>query len=268
MATKGCAEVLHQLWGRSMRPAWKSVLLIAFFSLVGLASARAADAPPPVPPPPPPQAPTTYAPVIAVFNWTGFYIGGNLGWGWSQGTFNGPAGAVISTTNTSSFLGGGQVGFNYQFGGGFVTGLEADFDSLVNSNNTTNTTPGGFNVTSNERWFTLVDARLGYAWDRWLVYGKGGFAWVGSGNSCVNGAGVAVCSANNSNYGWNVGAGVEWAFWNNLSARLEYDYVGINGTTIGVAAGAIPGCAAGCSFTGSGRSLQMINLGLNYRFGY
>ena len=222
--------------------------------------------------PPPPRAPATYVPAATpVYNWTGFYIGGNLGWGWNQGTFNGPAGTVVSTTNTSSFLGGAQVGYNYQFGGsGFVLGAEADFDWLLNSNNTTNTTAGGFNVTSNGRWATLFDGRLGYALDRWLVYGKGGFAWVGSGNSCVTGpagSGLGGCSANNNNYGWNAGAGVEWAFMPNLSARLEYDYIGINGTTIGIPAGVAP-CAAGCSFTGSNRSFQMINLGFNYKFGY
>jgi outer membrane immunogenic protein len=239
-----------------MRYAWKVILSGSLLSFVGFASAQAADLPPP--PAPPPRAPATYVPApVALYNWTGFYLGGNLGWGQNQGGFNGPGGP-ITVTNTSSFLGGAQVGYNYQFGGGgsgIVLGAEADFDWLFNSNNTTNATAGGVNVTSNNRWATLLDARLGYAFDRWLVYGKGGWAWIGSGNSCVTGGPAAGCYANNSNYGWNAGAGVEWAFLNNLSARLQYDYVGINSTSIG-------------PYTGSGRSFQMITLGLNYKFGF
>ena len=242
-----------------MRSLWKDVLSVALFSSVSLASARAADLPP-APSSPAPRAPAAYVPVIPVYSWTGFYVGGNLGWGWNQGAFNGPAGTTVGTTNTSTFLGGAQAGFNYQFGGsGIVLGAEADFDWLANSNNTTNATPGGFNVTSNGRWATLVDGRAGYAFDRWLVYAKGGWAWVGTGNSFVtNAAGATIASsANNSNYGWNVGGGLEWAFWGNVSARLEYDYIGINSTSIATPVG---------TFTGSGRSFQMINLGLNYKF--
>jgi outer membrane immunogenic protein len=248
----------------------KRIWFAGAFALALGGQAIAADLPPP--PAPPPRAPAAYIPAPIMYNWTGLYVGGNLGWGWNQGGFTGPAGTSVTTTNTSSFLGGAQVGYNYQFvGTGIVLGAEADFDWLANSNNTTNATPGGFAVTSNGRWATLLDARLGYAWDRVLLYGKGGWAWLGSGNSCVAGPGVAACAANNSNYGWTVGAGVEWAFWNTLSARLEYDYVGINSTTITAPANAAapPPCnAAACSFTGSGRSFQMINVGLNYKFGF
>jgi outer membrane immunogenic protein len=241
----------------------KRIAFLVALSILTESAALAADLPP-VAPPPPPRAPAAYVPVAPpVYNWTGFYIGGNLGWGWSQGSFTDTFGNVISTTNTPSFLGGAQVGANYEFSNGFLIGAEADFDWAVNSNNGS-TPAAGFTVTNNNRWFTLFDGRLGYAFDRWLVYGKGGFAWVGSGNTNVtNPAGITVAtSSNNSNYGWNGGAGVEWAFWGNLSARLEYDYIRLNGATY-----ANP-LLAGDAFTGQNRNIQMINLGFNYKFGY
>jgi outer membrane immunogenic protein len=219
--------------------------------------------------PPPPRAPAVYAPApIPYYNWTGFYIGGNLGWGWSQGSFSDPAaGVVISGTNTSSFLGGAQVGGNYEFSNGVLIGVESDFDWLLNSNNTSNPGAGGVSVTANDRWFITLTGRLGYAFDRFLVYGKGGGAWVGSSNPVITAGGATFSpSTSNSNYGWTVGAGAEWAFWGNLSARLEYDYIGLNSQTFAVPAGA-PAPIAGTSFSGQSRSFQMVNLGLNYKFG-
>ena len=253
-----------------MSRVMKRILFVGAFALLATGEAFAADLPPVAPPPPPPRAPAAYVPVaIPSYSWTGFYLGGNLGYGWSQGSFSDTAGNAITTTNTPAFLGGAQVGGNYEFGNGILIGAEADFDWAVNSNNTTNPL-AGVTVTNNSRWFTLFDARLGYALDRWLVYGKGGFAWVGSGSTtATNAAGNSIAfSNNNSNYGWNAGAGVEWAFWRNVSARLEYDYIGLNGTSFTVPAGAgIAGVPAGDVFTGKNRTIQMINLGLNYKFG-
>jgi outer membrane immunogenic protein len=87
---------------------------------------------------PPPRAPATYVPVLPLYNWTGFYVGGNLGAGFAGGSFNSPAGTSVSTTTTTSFLGGGQVGVNYEFWGGVVIGAEAMFDWLPNTKNTVN----------------------------------------------------------------------------------------------------------------------------------
>ena len=100
------------------------------------------------------------------------------------------------------------------------------------------------------------------------MYGKAGGVWVGSNNPAISGpAGSLTVSTSNNNWGWTAGAGVEWAFWGNLSARLEYDYIGLTNQTFTVTSvlGAIP---VGDQFTGSGRSIQMVNLGLNYKFGW
>ena len=108
-----------------------------------------------------------------------------LGFGRNGGSFRQlDAGAPSETTNTS-FLGGGQVGVNYEFGGGVVVGAEAMFDWLPNTKNTINSThtapiPPHANI--NNRWLTTATGKLGYAWDRVLLYGKGGGAWVGTSN--------------------------------------------------------------------------------------
>ena len=95
-------------------------------------------------------------------------------------------------------------------------------------------------ATINSRWLTLVDARLGYAWDRLLVYGKGGGAFAGASNSSgtVGGASGVGISGPSTNSGWNVGVGLEYAFWGGWSAKAEYDYVRLNSASYTVASGA------------------------------
>jgi opacity protein-like surface antigen len=156
---------------------------------------------------PAPAPPPVYLPPSApVYNWTGFYAGGNLGFGWNHGSFSDPLGNTLTPTTGGQFLGGGQVGLNYQFWGDVLIGAEADFDWL-NTNSISSTalladppgTPTGSTalVTVNNRWLTTVTGRLGYAWDRVLLYGKGGGAWVGSNNPSViiNSGPVAVSPA-------------------------------------------------------------------------
>ena len=91
-----------------------------------------------------PRAPATYVPIAApYYNWTGFYIGGNLGAGFSNGSFSDTLVSTFSTSSTTQFLGGGQVGANYEFWGGVVIGAEAMFDWLPNSKNTVTANTSG-----------------------------------------------------------------------------------------------------------------------------
>ena len=250
----------------------KRILLAGAFALAAGGQALAADLPQPGPPPP--RAPATYLPVAPVYNWTGFYIGGNIGGSWQQGSFGDPYGNSFSTNNQFTGTGGGQVGGNYEFSNGVLVGVEAMFDWRFNSGNTSNTLalvgPGAgstASVTVNNQWLTTVTGRLGYAWDRLLVYGKGGGAWVGSNNPTftVNGASTTVSTSNN-NYGWTVGAGLEYAFWGNWSARVEYDYIGLTNQTFTVSptSAVLPND----QFSGSGRNIQMFTAGINYKFGW
>jgi len=255
----------------------KRFLLVGALALAAWGQAFAADLPPA--PAPPPRAPAVYVPALPVYNWTGFYIGGNLGGAFNNGSFSDPAGNTFSATNSFKFIGGAQVGANYEFSNGVLVGVEADFDFLPNTGNTSNTitlvgpalaTAGNTaSVTVNNQWLTTVTGRLGYAWDRVLLYGKGGGAWVGASNPAftLNGASTLITTSS-SNWGWTGGVGVEWAFWNNWSARIEYDYIGLTSQTFTVPAGAGGVFATADQFSGSNRYIQMVTAGINYKFGW
>ena len=121
----------------------KRLVLASVALCVGAGSAAlAADLPPPYVAPP--RAPATYVPVIPLYNWSGFYIGGNLGAGWnSGGSVSDTFGSTFTGSGqTTKFLGGGQVGVNYEFYGGVVIGAEAMFDWLPNTTNTFTATEG------------------------------------------------------------------------------------------------------------------------------
>jgi outer membrane immunogenic protein len=220
-------------------------------------------------------APGPYAPAIP-YNWTGLYVGGNLGVGWNGGSFSDSIGNTLSLSSSALFLGGAQVGLNYQFNGGLVVGAEADFDWLTNTASSSNTivlqnpvgTPTGSSASLSvgNRWLTTAVGRLGYAWDRVLFYGKGGGALVGSNgpNLIIDGAPIGIATSN-GRWGFTGGVGIEWAFAANWSARFEYDFVGLNQTfTVPVSAGGLP---AGDQFTGNTRNIQLVNAGINYKFG-
>jgi outer membrane immunogenic protein len=244
----------------------KRILIASAVAFAAGGQALAADLPPPMAPPP--RAPAMYVPVVPLYNWTGFYLGGNLGFGLTGGNFNSPAGTSVSTTTSTSFLGGGQVGVNYEFGGDVVIGAEAMFDWLPNTKNSVNlvTSPGGATLgsaTINNRWLTTATGKLGYAWDRVLLYTKGGGAWVGTNtSSATTAAGVPVgFSGPTNNSGWTAGVGVEWAFAGNWSARAEYDYIGLTNQTWTFAA------PTATSISSSSRNIQIATAGLNYKFG-
>jgi outer membrane immunogenic protein len=248
-------------------------------ALIGVSGAAfAADLPPA-----PPRAPAAYAPpVLPIYNWTGFYIGGNLGAAWTSGNVSDSNGNSWSNSQQATFTGGGQVGFNYQINW-FVAGLEADFDWLANNKNSSNaidTNIGAIQFSANNRWMTTLAARVGVAADNWLFYAKGGGGWVGVGNPTITnlttGGSISV-SNSNSNSGWLVGAGVEWGFAPNWTARLEYDFLGLSNQsrtvtgTIPLGSGN-PACnvATGCPFTDTitqnSRDVQTLTLGINYLF--
>ena len=249
----------------------KRILIAGALALAAGGQALAADLPPPMAPPP--RAPATYVPVpVPYYNWTGFYVGGNLGGLWNSGGYCDAVGNCFSGSGSSfKFLGGAQVGLNWEFGPGVVIGVEGMFDFLPDASNTVNgtgpTLPAGTSVTLNNQWLTTVTGKLGYAWDRVLVYGKGGGAWVGTSSPTINvGATSIGTNTSSSNWGWTAGVGLEYAFWGGLSGRVEYDYIGLTNMNV-TTNSAIGGIAAGDTFTGSNRSIQLITVGLNYKFG-
>jgi outer membrane immunogenic protein len=245
-------------------------LLGVLCALIGISGAAlAAD----LPPAPPPRAPAAYAPpVLPVYNWTGFYIGGNVGAAWTQGNVSDSFGfGSWSNSQQAVFTGGGQVGANYQINW-FVAGIEADFDWLANNHNSSNAVfappVGALQFSANNRWMTTLAARFGVAADNWLFYVKGGGGWVGVSNPTVTdvttGGSISV-SNSNSNSGWLAGGGIEWGFAPNWTARLEYDFLGLSSQSYTVTAPSLP-LINGDVFTISNRDVQTLTLGINYLF--
>ena len=256
--------------------------------------------------------PTYYEPApIAI--WTGFYVGLNAG-----GTFGGSdninvttaslgpgfspaygaAGTGTGNSNFGGFIGGGQIGYNYQFSPAVVAGVEADFQGLAGgggSSSFSNASPGvltpshiyGGTVASSQSldYLGTVRGRIGYLFTpAFLVYATGGLAYGGtnlsstfSGNA-VNATGMVINSAfggassSNTNIGWTVGGGLEWMFLRNWSAKVEYLYYNLGSNTVGGAVQSVytPSGVAGlgANQTSGQFNGHIIRAGVNYHFNW
>lgn len=179
------------------------------------------------------RMPVKAPPPVRVFSWTGCYIGGHVGWGWGRTRFaDTPNGDLVAfftgsqslSVDTDGFIGGGQIGCDYQFAPNWVIGLEGQF-SGADINGSTDVSAFGFNTTFHSKtdWLASVTGRLGYAWDpHWLLYVKGGAAWAH--DKYDIGTYLGTWSTSTTRDGWTVGGGLEWAFADNWSAKLEYQY--------------------------------------------
>src|SRR5882757_5833375 len=206
----------------------KFLLTTAALAALVSAPAMAADLARPVYKAPPP-APVPY------FSWTGCYVGGNVGglWArkeWSNDTFPGSG----TSFDANSWLGGIQVGCNYQFAGGWVIGIQGDYDWTDAKGTGTDTF---FLETDQTKIKSLasVTGRIGYSWDRFLGYVKGGVAWERDDHSVFDATGFLIGSASATRTGWTIGVGGEYAFTDWLSGFVEYDYYdfGTKGVTFG-----------------------------------
>jgi outer membrane immunogenic protein len=202
---------------------------------------------------------------VPVFTWTGFYVGVNAGYGWNtndNNTFVDPVLGVVSTGGSDGgFVGGGQVGYNYQMGQ-FVIGLETDIQ-YADLGGGRNTFGQGFLGNNNDgNWFGTVRARAGFAFDRALIYATGGFAYGDIGTSSgafvgPNGT-VFAGSSNSTNTGWVLGGGVEYAFTNNLTAKLEGLYVNLDSNNDNNFNGFVA--------NNNNAEFGVVRAGLNYKF--
>ncbi|HEX5210339.1 MAG TPA: outer membrane protein [Pseudolabrys sp.] len=147
-------------------------------------------------------------PAAAPFNWTGFYVGLNGGYGWSKSDWSGG----LADFNATGPMVGGTVGYNLQMSQ-FVLGFEGDIDaSWIKGDNTT-----GCCEAKND-WFATARGRLGYAMDHWMPFLTGGAAFA---DVKLN---TTVGSVSATRTGWTAGGGVEYAFMGAWSAKLEYLY--------------------------------------------
>lgn len=155
-----------------------------------------------------------YQPEIApVFNWSGFYVGGHVGYGFGD--------------DIDGFLGGVQAGYNWQFSRNIVFGIEADIAGTDINGST-----GGIN--SHIDYLGTARARIGYVWDRTMIYGTGGFAF----------SRAAAGGLHDTDTGYALGAGLEWAYSNAWTLKAEYMYHDL----------------------GAGFDVSTVKFGANYRF--
>lgn len=221
-----------------MRKVTLSLLAAAGLAL-GLQSASAADLGRPVYKAPAPA-------VVAAYNWSGFYIGGHLGGAWSSEDLS--ALGLVGSTDPDGFIGGVQAGYNWQ-ADRWVFGIEGDWSWSGADGGVA--TPFG-TVSSDQNWYATLTGRLGYAWDNWMWYVKGGAAWVDA--EYLFGA---LGTVSDTRVGWTLGTGVEWALAPQWSAKLEYNYLDFGKDTYAL---------GGAAFEAD-TQVHLIKAGINYRFG-
>jgi outer membrane immunogenic protein len=238
--------------------------------------------------------------IVPTAGWTGFYVGGNVGYGWDSGSATGisaastdpavaaPLAAIVGagsypaalSPSANGVIGGGQIGYNWQLPPQWLVGLEADLqgsgikgsDSRTLSPATFDTTSTG--VTKSIDWFGTVRGRIGFlATPQWLLYGTGGFAYGQAKSSfstsdltsgCVaNATFCANGSSSSVRTGWTAGAGTEAMLAPNWSVKVEYLYVDLGRSSISIPASTIPAIVFS---TSTPFREQIVRAGLNYHF--
>jgi outer membrane immunogenic protein len=220
------------------------------------------------------------------FTWTGCYLGAHAGGAWEQKDATDPVlliqdnpvfgvpGSTVGTTTTridvTGAVFGGQIGCDYQLSQNWVVGAEGAVSAGSLKGSTSVALPLGFPgdaalVTARTDFIPSLTGRLGYAFDRWLFYGKGGVAWTNDKYSITGSFTGTAFDAEGLGLrtGWTAGAGAEWAFTDDWSARLEYDYYDFGSSNV-LMSDATNGFASIVSFR---QTAQMVKLGLNFRVG-
>ncbi len=213
---------------------------LALASLVG--TATAADLSRPMYSKAPPMAAPFY-------NWTGFYLGVNGGGAWGSSTWD-----STGSFDTSGGMVGGTVGYNWQFAP-WVFGLEGDIDwaNIQGNTNVPGCIAGG--CSSENTWLGTARGRVGYAFDRWMPYVTGGAAF-----GDVQATHPGATGQTSTQLGWTIGAGVEFAIVNNLTAKVEYLHYDLGSFTCGL------NCGNGVVNDTVGFSADAVRGGLNLHF--
>jgi outer membrane immunogenic protein len=195
---------------------WAAVVGGMALACAASVSSRAADLTPV------PYKASSYIP--AYYNWTGYYLGVAMGDGFGTIKFSDPFDGLTSSFSTNSFLFGGYTGVNYQVGS-IVAGGEFDFTGSWARGSTVDTF--GDTLTTKIFWTSALTARLGWAFDRLLVFVKGGAAFVYHRDSISGPGPHAAPSGSAVDATWTLGGGVDWAITEHWIARGEYDYMNL-----------------------------------------
>ncbi len=267
----------------NMASSCAALLTVAALSWSAVGSASSADlnhrsvykAPPPPPPP-------------VIYNWTGFYVGGNAGYAWGKSnvstTVNLPGAYFVpsdvsqiassgqDTIHPNGGTGGIQAGYNWQ-AGNFVYGVEVDFDALALNASRSITTqyisaPGTFftiNQSIKTDWLFTARPRIGWASDNWLLYVTGGLAVTDLkyGNTFSDTFGFVFenGSISKTKAGWVIGGGVEYGLTRNWSVKAEYLYMDFGDVSS-------TGVVAGTDTLNHSADLKtnIVRAGINYMF--
>jgi outer membrane immunogenic protein len=215
-----------------------------------------------------PQSP----PISPPFTWTSCYGGLHAGGGLGQKELTDSAGALSPLTGVTSanlnidgYMLGGQLGCDYQFASNWVVGIEGSASGGDISGSTSTATPTlpGDSATFKETtdFMMSATARVGYAWDRWMLYAKGGVAGAGDKYSLLDTLQTYDLEGLENRIGWTAGAGVEWALWQDWSVRLEYDYYGFGQRSVTLIDNTISGATGPENIR---QTIQVITLGVNF----
>jgi outer membrane immunogenic protein len=239
----------------------KRILMAGVIALAAGAQALAADLPPPMAPPP--RAPAAYIPAPPPWSWTGFYLGVNGGYGFGNSTWAFPI-ATTGSFKVNGGMAGATLGYNYQIGQ-LVLGIEGDYDwqnirGFANGSGTgfPTATGGCISCDTASGWIGTVRGRVGYAFDRIMVYGTAGGAVTD-----IKASFAAMPWSSTTEWGWTAGAGIEGAITDNLTAKIEYLYADFQKATCPLAS-CSPGGVASPTVS---LNESMVRVGLNYKFG-
>ena len=271
---------------------------VAFGAMLGIGAAFAADLPVKALPP-----------VAPAYSWAGFYIGGNIGYSWGRAAsnlttdpvsvqtslvipFNTPGSVGSDTLTPKEVIGGGQIGYNWQTSPNWVFGLEADWQgsgetasrSLSNAFSFIAPPPASplpvsglatLDYAAKIEWFGTARGRIGYAWDRVMLYATGGLAYGGvklSGTNTVSGTVVGLpflvvtgIGHSQVNAGWTVGAGIEGALGDRWTWKAEYLYLDLGSMNDPDLQLQVLSASGGRVTTHTNYTDNIIRVGLNYR---
>jgi outer membrane immunogenic protein len=265
-----CSNRFFRTGGSVLTRVWPGLA----FAVTAAASAAGADlSTAPAYKAPPPPAPYYY-------NWNGFYVGANVGGGWTSdslhqtGALTGPG--LSATTRSSGVVGGGQLGYNWVAAPNWLLGVEADVSGAALKGAATGLTGNGLATTS---WTEKVDAfgtargRLGYIANNWLFYSTGGFAWSNDTLTRtqlvtlpVSPVAGLVMSNSATRTGWAAGGGVEWGFAPNWVARLEYLHLDLGDPTFSFTTTSGNGATISRSIDEGRLKVDTLRVGVSYLF--
>lgn len=223
---------------------FRAIFLAALFTLAAAVPGLAADM----------GQPKAAAPL----NWTGPYLGGQIGYGWSDPDYT-YSGLSHHSFSADGIVGGVTAGYNFQ-SGPFVYGLEGDL-SFSDIHGDSLATPGGApcyieGCSAKVPWFGTVRGRVGYAYDSFLPYVTGGLAFGKvEGSADLGACASATCGFDKTKAGWTVGGGLEWRVDQRWSVKAEYLYVDLGKPDFNAS-----------SVTANDIAFHTVRLGVNFHF--